>query len=86
MSDRRVSVRDRVLVLDQLNACAWWLNKLAGWLGSRGVETEADMLDQARARHLGLVLAPGAPAAAETAARGVERRWHGTSRPVPAGS
>lgn len=40
-------MHDRVLVLDQLNQCAWWLNKLAGWLGRQGVETEADIIDQA---------------------------------------
>jgi len=47
MGDQQVSVRDRVQVLDQLDATAWWLNKLAGWLGERGAESEADLLDQA---------------------------------------
>jgi hypothetical protein len=47
MADQRISVHDRVKVLDQVNGAAWWLNKLASWLGSRGVETEADMIDQA---------------------------------------
>jgi hypothetical protein len=51
MADQRISVHDRVLILDQLNACAWWLNRLAGWLGQRGVETEADIIEQA-ARNL----------------------------------
>ena len=47
MADQRVSVHDRVQILDQLDATAWWLNKLAGWLASRDVESEADLLDQA---------------------------------------
>lgn len=47
MTERRVSVRERVQILDQLDATMWWLNKLAGWLGERGVESEADLLDQA---------------------------------------
>jgi hypothetical protein len=47
MADQRISVHDRVLVLDQLNACAWWLNRLAGWLGHNGIESEADMVDDA---------------------------------------
>jgi hypothetical protein len=36
-----------VQVLDALNSLAWYLNRLAGWLGRAGVETEADMIDQA---------------------------------------
>jgi hypothetical protein len=47
MSDQRISVHDRVQVLDALNSVAWYLNRLAGWLGRNGVETEADMVDQA---------------------------------------
>ena len=47
MADRRVSVRERVMILDQVDQTAWWLNKLAGWLASREVESEADLLDQA---------------------------------------
>ena len=47
MSDPRISVRDRVQVLAQLEQGARWLNALAAWLGSRGVESEADVIDQA---------------------------------------
>lgn len=47
MADQRLSVHDRVQILSQLNQGAFWLNKLAGWLGRQGVETEADMIDQA---------------------------------------
>jgi hypothetical protein len=35
----------------QLNAAAWWLNKVSAWLGSCGCETQADMAETA-ARNL----------------------------------
>jgi hypothetical protein len=47
MADRRISIRDRVQILDQLDATMWWLNKLSGWLASHDIESEADLLDQA---------------------------------------
>lgn len=47
MSDRRISVHDRVQALGRLNAIAFELNKIAAWLGEVGVETESDMLDKA---------------------------------------
>ena len=47
MADQRISTRDRVQILDQLDGTMWWLNKLAGWLGERGIESESDLLDQA---------------------------------------
>lgn len=47
MADRRLSVRDRVQVLDQLDATLLWLNRLSAWLGEREIESEADLLDQA---------------------------------------
>lgn len=45
--DNRLSVHDRVQVLQQLENGATWLNALAAWLGERGVESESDMIDQA---------------------------------------
>lgn len=47
MPDRRLSVRDRVSILAQLDATMWWLNRLSTWLGQRDVESESDLLDQA---------------------------------------
>jgi hypothetical protein len=47
MADPRLSVHQRVQILAQLEHGARWLNALAAWLGQRGVESEADMIDQA---------------------------------------
>ena len=46
MADR-VTVHDRVQVLDQLDGAAWWLNTMAAWLGEQGCETEADTVQSA---------------------------------------
>ena len=45
--DSRLSVHQRVQVLQQLEQGARWLNKLASWLGEQGAESEGDMIDQA---------------------------------------
>jgi len=47
MSDQRITVRDRVQALERLNAVAWELNQVATWLAQAGIETEADMINQA---------------------------------------
>jgi hypothetical protein len=47
MPDQRLSVHDRCQILGQLEQGARWLNALASWLGQQGVESEADMIDQA---------------------------------------
>lgn len=47
MTDRRISVRERVRTLDYLDWLARELNKAAAWLGDAGFETEADVLDGA---------------------------------------
>jgi hypothetical protein len=47
MTDRRLSVHDRVAVLGHLERAARELNAVAAWLGSLGVESEAEMIDGA---------------------------------------
>jgi hypothetical protein len=47
MPDRRLSVHDRVAVLGHLERAARELNLVAAWLGSLGVESEAEMIDGA---------------------------------------
>jgi len=45
MPDRRLSVRDRVQILRQLEQGARWLNLVAVWLGEQGCESEGDMIE-----------------------------------------
>ena len=45
MADQRLSVHHRVMVLQRIEAIATELNAMASWLGSAGVEYEADLLD-----------------------------------------
>ena len=43
----RLSVHDRVLVLDQLSQGAFWLNRLATWLAEHDAITESDKCEEA---------------------------------------
>ncbi len=45
--DKRLSLRERSQALVALDQLAWQLNQAAAWLSGLGVETEADMLEQA---------------------------------------
>lgn len=47
MPDSRISVHDRVLALQALEAIAFEANRIASWLASCGVETESDMIEGA---------------------------------------
>ena len=47
MTDRRISIHDRVLALDRLNALAFEVNQIGAWLATNGVETESDKLELA---------------------------------------
>lgn len=47
MTDPRISVHDRVRALQALEHLAWQMNQAAHWLGEAGMETEADMIEQA---------------------------------------
>ena len=47
MAEQRISTRQRVQVLQELETGAKWLNALAAWLGQQGIESEADVIDQA---------------------------------------
>ena len=43
----RLSIRDRVLILDQLSQTAFWLNRLATWLAEHDAITESDKCKEA---------------------------------------
>ena len=47
MSDRRISVHDRVSAIDHLEQMALELNQIASWLGREGCEIEADAVNDA---------------------------------------
>jgi hypothetical protein len=47
VTDRRISVRERVQALQRLEALAFEVNQISAWLAGAGIETESDMLDQA---------------------------------------
>ena len=47
MAEIRVSVRDRVKVIADIEAMALYANSVAAWLGEQGVETEANAVDDA---------------------------------------
>jgi hypothetical protein len=47
MADRRLSVHDRVLVLDYLSQTAFYLNQLATWLAEHDAITESDKAEEA---------------------------------------
>jgi hypothetical protein len=53
MADR-LSVRDRVLVLDHLEVVALYLNRLASYLAEQRCEVEADMTNDAAKALLGV--------------------------------
>jgi hypothetical protein len=46
MTDRRITVQDRVRPLGRLDGLARELKAAAAWLRDSGLETEADMLEQ----------------------------------------
>lgn len=46
-ADKRLTLRERSQALAHLDQLAWQLNAAATWLASLGVETEADMIEQA---------------------------------------
>ena len=47
MAEIRVSVRDRVKVIADVEAMALYANSVAAWLGEQGLEVEADMVNDA---------------------------------------
>ncbi len=47
MTDQRISVHDRVAVLDALDHLGREANKAAAWLSERGFESEADLAQDA---------------------------------------
>jgi hypothetical protein len=77
----RISVRDRVQAIDQLNQAAFWLNDVSVWLGSRGAETEADMAETAARNLAAACWLLSRPLRAEPP----PDRWQsaGTGHPVP---
>jgi hypothetical protein len=46
-ADKRLTLRERSQALQALELLAWDLNQAAAWLSGLGVESEADMLEQA---------------------------------------
>jgi len=47
MAEIRVSVRDRVKVIEDIEGVALYANQIAVWLGEQGLEVEADMVNDA---------------------------------------
>ena len=45
MPDRRISVRERVKVIADIERAAFYVNAISAWLGEQGLEVEADMMD-----------------------------------------
>jgi hypothetical protein len=47
MPDQRISVRDRLTVISNLETAAAFLNATSAWLAELGAEVEADAVDHA---------------------------------------
>lgn len=47
MPEIRISVRERVRVIADIEAMAHYANSIAAWLGEQGLETEASAVDDA---------------------------------------
>ncbi len=54
MADQRISVHDRVLAIDRLEAIARELNLIGTWLAESDCETEGDMTNDAAKALLGV--------------------------------
>jgi hypothetical protein len=81
MPDRRLSVHDRVLAIDRLEAMARELNLIGVWLAEADCETEGDMTNDSAKALLGVCWFLSRP----MNPRLPPQRWPqpGTGSPVP---